>query len=104
MRFSVCVSQGSTFELRTTLTVERGAKAAADAGSNEIGIVAGRDDICERCDIMWDGGDNERKENKRNGNGCLRRNYAFAGSPWVGKRQEGDGRMRGGEGEVRGGG
>jgi hypothetical protein len=31
--------------LRTTLTVDRGAKAAAEAGSREIGIVAGRDDI-----------------------------------------------------------
>jgi len=35
MRFSVCVSHGSTFELRTTLTVfALGAKAAAEAGSS----------------------------------------------------------------------
>lgn len=37
--FSVCVSHGSAFEARTTLTVDRGAKAAAEAGSNEIGMV-----------------------------------------------------------------
>jgi hypothetical protein len=35
MRFSVCVSHGSTFELKTTLTEDAlGAKAAAEAGSN----------------------------------------------------------------------
>ena len=35
MRFSVCVNQGSTFELNTTLTEEAlGAKAAAEAGSS----------------------------------------------------------------------
>jgi hypothetical protein len=35
MRLSVCVSQGSTLEPRTTLTEEaRGAKAAADAGNS----------------------------------------------------------------------
>lgn len=34
-RFSVAVNHGSTLELRTTLTEDaRGAKAAADAGSN----------------------------------------------------------------------
>jgi hypothetical protein len=32
--FNVCVNHGSAFEFRTTLTVERGAKAAADAGNN----------------------------------------------------------------------
>ena len=40
--FNVCVNHGSTFEFKTTLTVDRGAKAAAEAGSNEIGIVTGR--------------------------------------------------------------
>jgi hypothetical protein len=39
---SVCVNHGSTLELRTTLTVDLGAKAAAEAGSNEMGIVIGR--------------------------------------------------------------
>jgi len=38
--FNVCVNHGSAFEAKTTLTLERGAKAAAEAGSNEIGIVA----------------------------------------------------------------
>jgi hypothetical protein len=39
MRFKVCVNHGSTFELRTTLTEDaRGAKAAAEAGSNCGGI------------------------------------------------------------------
>jgi hypothetical protein len=37
----VCVNHGSTLLLRTTLTVDRGAKAAAEAGSNWIGIVIG---------------------------------------------------------------
>ena len=41
-RFRVCVNHGSAFEFKTTLTVDRGAKAAAEAGSNEIGIVIGR--------------------------------------------------------------
>lgn len=40
--FNVCVNHGSTLDARTTLTVDRGAKAAAEAGSNEIGIVGGR--------------------------------------------------------------
>lgn len=35
IRFSVCVNHGSTFELKTTLTVfALGAKAAAEAGNN----------------------------------------------------------------------
>jgi hypothetical protein len=39
MRFSVCVNQGSTFELKTTLTEDAlGAKAAAEAGSSCGGI------------------------------------------------------------------
>ena len=40
--FKVWVSHGSALELRTTLTVPRGAKAAAEAGSNEMGMVNGR--------------------------------------------------------------
>jgi hypothetical protein len=40
IRFSVCVNHGSTLEARTTLTDDRGAKAAAEAGNNETGIVA----------------------------------------------------------------
>lgn len=43
MRLRVCVSQGSTFELKTTLTDEaRGAKAAADAGSSWTGMLVNR--------------------------------------------------------------
>ena len=39
MRFSVCVNQGSTFELNTTLTDDAlGAKAAAEAGRSCGGI------------------------------------------------------------------
>ena len=38
-RFKVCVNQGSAFEFKTTLTVERGAKAAAEAGSSWIGMM-----------------------------------------------------------------
>lgn len=36
---SVCVNHGSAFEARTTLTLDRGAKAAAEAGSSEMGMV-----------------------------------------------------------------
>lgn len=43
---SVCVNHGSAFDGKTTLTVDRGAKAAADAGSSWIGIVGGRC-VCE---------------------------------------------------------
>src|SRR3569833_750396 len=40
MRFSVCVSHGSTLEPSTSLTEDaRGAKAAADAGSSCGGIL-----------------------------------------------------------------
>lgn len=40
IRLSVAVNHGSTFEFRTTLQVERGAKAAAEAGnSNMVGIM-----------------------------------------------------------------
>jgi hypothetical protein len=42
MRFNVCVNHGSALELRTMLTVPRGAKAAAEAGSSCITIVIGR--------------------------------------------------------------
>lgn len=38
IRFSVCVNQGSTLVLRTISGPDRGAKAAADAGSNCTGI------------------------------------------------------------------
>lgn len=41
MRLRVCVNHGSTFELKTTLTVfALGAKAAAEAGNNCGGIVS----------------------------------------------------------------
>ncbi len=39
MRLSVTVNHGSTLELRTTLGADRGAKAAAEAGSNMVGIM-----------------------------------------------------------------
>jgi hypothetical protein len=39
--FSVCVNHGSTWEASTTLTFDLGVKAAAEVGSNEIGIVCG---------------------------------------------------------------
>jgi hypothetical protein len=43
MRLRVCVSQGSIFEPKTTLTDEaRGAKAAADAGSSWTGMLVKR--------------------------------------------------------------
>lgn len=43
MRLSVCVSQGSIFEPKTTLTDEaRGAKAAADAGRSWTGMLVKR--------------------------------------------------------------
>lgn len=41
MRLSVAVSHGSTLELSTTLGAERGAKAAAEAGNNIVGIMVG---------------------------------------------------------------
>jgi hypothetical protein len=62
--FNVCVNHGSGLEPRTTLTVDRGAKAAAEAGSNETGMVlyvVG----ARRCDIRWDGSKDERKKQKR---------------------------------------
>ena len=37
--FSVAVSQGSTLVLRTTLGDDRGANAAADAGSSTVGMM-----------------------------------------------------------------
>jgi hypothetical protein len=39
---SVAVNQGSTLVLRTTLQVDRGANAAADAGNNIEGITGYR--------------------------------------------------------------
>ena len=42
MRLRVAVSQGSTLEFSTTLHVDRGAKAAAEAGSNIVGIMSYR--------------------------------------------------------------
>lgn len=43
MRFKVCVNQGSTFELKTTLTdAALGANAAADAGNSCGGMVGKR--------------------------------------------------------------
>lgn len=51
IRFSVCVNHGSTFELRTTVGADRGAKAAAEAGSREIGIATFvRENSEEKCD------------------------------------------------------
>ena len=38
-RLRVAVNHGSTLEFRTTLGAERGAKAAADAGNNMVGIM-----------------------------------------------------------------
>ena len=35
----VAVNQGSTFVLRATLQIDRGAKAAAEAGNNIVGIM-----------------------------------------------------------------
>jgi hypothetical protein len=93
----VCVSHGSTFVFRTTLTVDLGAKAAAEAGNKDIGMVA----------IMWDGGNvfGKTKRNKKKNckEKCLRRNWVDLGA-LVGRRQEEDGRMRrgGGGGEVEG--
>ena len=40
MRFSVWVNHDSTFELRTMVGAERGANAAAEAGSRLIGMAA----------------------------------------------------------------
>ena len=79
-RLSVCVNHASALELRTTLTVDRGAKAAADAGSNWIGIVIGRCDA-RRCDIMWDGVSTKIKEQKR-GKEVSQADVFFACSPW----------------------
>jgi hypothetical protein len=65
--FNVCVNHGSALELRTMLTVERGAKAAAEAGSNWIGIVTGRGGV--RAEAILSGtvvSTKERtKENKK---------------------------------------
>src|SRR5690349_24416893 len=69
-RLSVCVNQGSTLELRTTLTVERGAKAAADAGSNEMGMVT---DVVgawmKRLGLLGERASNERtnKQERKSG-------------------------------------
>lgn len=38
--FRVAVNHGSTLELSTTLHVDRGAKAAAEAGNNIVGIMS----------------------------------------------------------------
>ena len=82
MRFRVCVSQGSTFVLRTTLTVDRGAKAAAEAGNNEIGIM----DVSGRMYLAVTGGLRrrsgildgrrvfQRKENGENKREAMERN------------------------------
>lgn len=51
IRLSVAVNHGSTFELRTTLGAERGAKAAAEAGNNMVGIMVDVDESTE-----WGGG------------------------------------------------
>ena len=68
---SVCVNHGSALEAKTTFTLERGAKAAAEAGSNEIGMVVVFQVVCARgCDIRWGGGFKDLKEsNKREGEG-----------------------------------
>jgi hypothetical protein len=48
IRLRVWVNHGSTLELRTTLTFALGAKAAADAGNNWIGIM----DVCSDIRAM----------------------------------------------------
>jgi hypothetical protein len=40
IRFNVAVNQGSTLAFSTTLQSDRGAKAAADAGNNIVGIMS----------------------------------------------------------------
>jgi hypothetical protein len=50
MRFSVWVNHDSTLELRTMVGFERGAKAAAEAGSRFIGM-AGKNEFVYRKGI-----------------------------------------------------
>jgi hypothetical protein len=70
VRFRVAVNQGSTFELKTTLTDEAlGAKAAADAGNSCGGI--GRNSRGERRE--WSEGDGARETRRRGpGRTCTR--------------------------------
>lgn len=63
--FKVCVNHASGFEPRTTLTVDRGAKAAAEAGNNETGMV-GYVVGARRCGIRWDGFSDKTKGTKKN--------------------------------------
>jgi len=64
--FNVCVNHGSALDAKTTLTFERGAKAAAEAGSNEIGMVVVFQMVCaRRYDIRWDGFNDLKERNKR---------------------------------------
>jgi len=87
------------------LTVDRGAKAAADAGSNEIGIVIGRFRARRDGAILCRTGINEKRRTKESVKRCVWRMLFFSGTPGGEKTQERDGRMRGGrEGEVGGGG
>jgi hypothetical protein len=66
MRLSVVVNHGSTLELRTTLGAERGAKAAADAGNNMVGIVVVLSGSNAKwiAEMEWKG--KEKDESKRN--------------------------------------
>jgi hypothetical protein len=93
MRFSVCVNQGSTFELKTTLTEDAlGAKAAAEAGSSCGGIEevflwydnrVSRDYMRQgffreggdvRCEIVTRAGNtNENSKEQKNNMSVLRR-------------------------------
>jgi hypothetical protein len=77
--------------------VDRGAKAAADAGNNWIGIVIGRY-VREMVRYYVGRGINEKRRTIERIKRCLRRYNFFASSPWVEKRQEMDGRMRRGRG------
>lgn len=50
MRFKVCVSHGSTFDPKTTFTVDDlGANAAAEAGSNCGGILRSQ---CDKLNLI----------------------------------------------------
>jgi hypothetical protein len=80
-RFRVCVNQASALDCKTTLTVERGAKAAAEAGSSWIGMVmVGA--LCGARRRYWRGQRiNKIREQTKVKNRCLRRIYFFQGAP-----------------------
>jgi hypothetical protein len=71
------------------LTFDLGAKAAAEAGSNEIGIV-----VCvvcaRRCDIRWDGLSKiQRKEQKRGYKKMSLADIIFREAPWIEEERQG---------------